>query len=150
MLFRSFDTRLADRRIAGAILISAPPFHGEGAPEPILAPLKLPTLHVTSTDDVIRVPGFFSDLDDRLAIFRAVSSWDKTLAVYSGGSHSMFTDRLGPGGEALNRSVKLATRELAAGFVERILRGQSARLTGWADRHASILERFVDSPARSS
>ena len=144
------DTRLADRRIVAAILISAPPFHGEGAPEPILSPIKIPTLHVTATDDVIRVPGFFSDLDDRLAIFKAMAGQDKTLAVYAGGSHSMFTDRIWPGGEALNRSVKLATRELATGFVERILRGRTLRLDGWSDRHAAILDRFIDSPARSS
>jgi predicted dienelactone hydrolase len=143
-------TRLADHRIAAAILISAPPFHGEGAPEPILSPIKIPTLHVTATEDIIRVPGFFSDLDDRLAIFKAVAGRDKTLAVYAGGSHSMFTDRIWPGGEALNRSVKLATRELATGFVERILRGHAVRLDGWPDRHAAILDRFIDSPARST
>jgi len=145
-----FSSSLADRRVTGAVLISAPPFHGEGAPEPILASLRAPTLHVTATEDIIRVPGFFSDLDDRLAIFRATAGADKTLAVYTGGSHSMFTDRLGPGGEALNRAVKLATRELALGFAERVLRGRTLQLDGWADRHTTILSRFIESPVRSS
>ena len=145
-----FTSQLADDRVIGAVLISAPPFHGEGPPEPILASLRVPTLHVTATEDIIRVPGFFSDLDDRLAIFRATAGSDKTLAVYTGGSHSMFTDRLGPGGEALNRAVKLATRELALGFAERVLRGRTSHLNGWAERHAPILSRFVESPVRSA
>ena len=145
-----FVAALADRRVVGAVLISAPPFHGEGPPESILAPVRVPTLHVTATEDIIRVPGFFSDLDDRLAIFRATAGPDKTLAVYTGGSHSMFTDRMGPGGEALNRAVKHATRELALGFTERVMRGRTTQLDGWADRHAPILSRFVESPARAA
>ena len=145
-----FDPSLADRRVSAAILISAPPFHGEGSPKPILAPIKLPTLHVTATEDIIRVPGYFSDLDDRLAIFDAIAGPDKTLAVYTGGSHSMFTDRLWSGGEALNRSVKSATRELALGFVERLLKGRTAPLNDWPARHASILDRFVPSPVTSA
>ena len=145
-----FANALADRRVVGAVLISAPPFHGEGPPENILAPVRAPTLHVTATEDIIRVPGFFSDLDDRLAIFRATAGPDKTLAVYTGGSHSMFTDRMGPGGEALNRAVKHATRELALGFTERVLRGRTTQLDGWADRHAPILSRFVESPVRAA
>ncbi|MFM8557134.1 MAG: alpha/beta hydrolase family protein [Betaproteobacteria bacterium] len=145
-----FEAPLADRRVSAAILISAPPFHGEGSPKPILAPIRVPTLHVTATEDVIRVPGFFSDLDDRLAIFEAGAGPDKTLAVYAGGSHSMFTDRVWSGGEALNRSVKSATRELALGFVERLLKGRTPPLNDWPARHASILDRFVPSPVSSA
>jgi len=145
-----FESPLTDRRVTAAILISAPPFHGEGSPKPILAPIKVPTLHVTATEDVIRVPGYFSDLDDRLAIFDAIAGPDKTLAVYAGGSHSMFTDRLWSGGEALNRSVKSATRELALGFVERVLKGRPSPINDWPARHASILDRFVPSPVTSA
>ena len=39
-----------------------------------------------------------------------------TVAVFQGGSHSIFTDRPGTGGAQLNPQVKAATRELARQF----------------------------------
>jgi predicted dienelactone hydrolase len=46
---------LREPRLRAAMVISAPPFYGEASPEEILAPISLPTLHVTATDDVIRI-----------------------------------------------------------------------------------------------
>ncbi|MFM8510593.1 MAG: hypothetical protein ACKOCU_09800 [Betaproteobacteria bacterium] len=53
----------------------------------------MPTLHITATDDIIRIPGYYSGMGDRLAVFEATGSARKWLAVFEGGSHSMFTDR---------------------------------------------------------
>lgn len=138
------NTRLTDPRIASAVLISAPPFHGEGSAEKILSRLNLPSLHITATEDTIRLPGYYSTVDDRVALFEATPGPDKTLVVYAGGSHSMFTDRTSPGGETVNLAVKAATRELVLGFVERTLLGTPKRLHGWRDRHAAILARYVE------
>ncbi len=142
------DTRLSDPRIAAAVLISAPPFHGEGSAEKILSPLNLPSLHITATEDTIRLPGYYSTVDDRVALFEATPGPDKTLVVYSGGSHSMFTDRTSPGGESVNLAVKAATRELVLGFIERTLLGTPTRLHGWRDRHAALLARYVEAGQR--
>ena len=72
--------------------------------------MTIPTLHITATDDVIRIPGYYSGADDRLAEFEATGSARKVLAMFEGGSHSMFTDRAGTGGATLNPQVKAATQ----------------------------------------
>jgi hypothetical protein len=104
--------------------------------------VTVPTLHVTCTDDVIRIPGFWSGFEDRLAVFEATGSARKWLAVYEGGSHSIFTDRGGTGGAVLNPRVKQATRELALAFVRGVFDGDERALAQWPQRHAGILARF--------
>ena len=112
---------LRDERVKALILISAPPFVGEGDMVNVLAAIKVPTLHVTGTDDVIRVPGYYSDLADRIKVFDAVNSPDKVLTVFKGATHSIFTDRPGPAGVELNSVVKRATRELSGIFLKSVL-----------------------------
>lgn len=134
---------LRDARIKAAILISAPPFYGEGDPRTILGPVQIPTLHVTATDDVIRIPGYYSGLDDRLSVFDAIGSPQKWLAVFAGGSHSMFTDRIGTGGAVLNPKVKAATRELSLAFLKGVFDGDTQALDTWPRQFAPLLARFT-------
>ncbi|MFN9776178.1 MAG: alpha/beta hydrolase family protein [Burkholderiales bacterium] len=135
---------LSEPRIRAAIAISAPPFYGAPSPRPILEPVRLPSLHVTATDDVIRIPGYWSGAEDRVAVFDAVGGERKVLAVFAGGSHSMFTDRAAPGGFELNARVKSATRELTTAFLRGVLDGDDGGvLREWPLRHAAILARFV-------
>jgi dienelactone hydrolase len=135
---------LSEPRLRAAIAISAPPFYGEASPGPILAPVRLPSLHVTSTDDVIRIPGYWSGAEDRVAVFDAIGSERKVLAVFNGGSHSMFTDRAATGGPQLNARVKAATRELTVAFLRGVLDGDDGgALRAWPQRHAPIVARFV-------
>src|SRR5262245_15667051 len=47
------SVQFRDARIRAALLLSAPPFYGEPALDPILKPITLPSLHVTATGDVI-------------------------------------------------------------------------------------------------
>ncbi len=136
---------LRDERVRAAIVMSAPPFYGEREPQRILESVTLPTLHVTCTEDVIRIPGYWSGFEDRLQVFEATGSARKWLAVYEGGSHSIFTDRGGTGGALLNPQVKQATRELALAFLRGVFDGDEAALAQWPQRHAAILARF--SPA---
>jgi len=135
---------LRDDRVRAALVISAPPFYGEADARRVLAGVTLPSLHVTATEDVIRVPGYWSGAADRLAVFEATASASKWLAVYAGGSHSMFTDRSGTGGVTLNPQVKAATRELALAFLARVFEGDAAALAAWPQRHAAILARFAE------
>ena len=133
---------LRDERVSAAILMSAPPFYGEAEPRRILETVTVPTLHVTCTDDVIRIPGYWSGFEDRLQVFEATGSARKWLAVYEGGSHSMFTDRVGTGG-ALNLPAKRATQELALAFLRKVFDSDGSALAQWPQRHAGILARFT-------
>jgi predicted dienelactone hydrolase len=133
---------LSDPRIAAAIVISAPPFYGEAAQRRILAGVTRPTLHVTATEDVIRIPGYWSDAADRVEVFEATASPRKWLAVYRGGSHSMFTDRATTGGALLNPQVKAATQALAVAFLRKVFDGVDGELAEWPRQHAALLARF--------
>ena len=133
---------LRDPRVVAAIVISAPPFYGDGDPRRILAGVQVPSLHVTATADVINIPGYYSGADDRLAIFDAMGSKAKWLAVFEGGSHSMFTDRAGTGGVVLNPQVKTATKELSLAFLRKVFDGEAGDLESWPRRHAPIVARF--------
>ncbi|HEY6353929.1 MAG TPA: hypothetical protein VIY30_05525 [Burkholderiaceae bacterium] len=132
-----------DPRIRAALLLSAPPFYGEPALDRILGTLTLPTLHITATEDVIRVPGYYSAPDDRLAVFDAAGSRIKTLAVFEGGSHNIFTDRAASGGVLLNPRVKSATQELALAFLHSVFDAQDDGLQQWPGKYGTLIARWV-------
>jgi predicted dienelactone hydrolase len=130
-----------DPRFTSAVLISAPPFYGQADAATVLEHVAVPTLHVTATDDVIRIPGFYSASSDRLAVYDAVADPRKTLVVYAGGSHSMFTDRSTSGGVTLNPRIKQATRELTLAFLEGAFEDDTLALERWQGQWAPILHR---------
>lgn len=139
------ELSLRDPRIQAAIVLSAPPFYGEAAPERILGPVRVPSLHVTATKDVIRIPGYWSGAEDRVAVFDATGSTQKTLAVFAGGSHSIFTDRAGTGGAQLNQQVKEATRALSLAFLDSVFKGDARGLVEWPQQFAGIVARYTRS-----
>jgi pimeloyl-ACP methyl ester carboxylesterase len=130
-----------DSRFSAAVVISAPPFYGEPDLAAVLRKVSVPTIHVTATDDVIEIPGYRSGVEDRLAIFDAIGSSHKQLAVFRGGSHSMFTDRPFTGGPSLNAKVKVATAELTSAFFDLAFEGDYAALTQWQTNWQPILAR---------
>jgi dienelactone hydrolase len=146
---------LNDSRIKAALIISAPPFHGEGEMQPILGQIKIPSLHITGTEDVIRVPGYRSTLDDRVAVFEATGAQltpgeqviaQKRLIVFKGGTHSVFTDRTDRSGPELNSTIKKATQELALTFFDAYFRQLSAKnLDQWIEINKEILVRTLRS-----
>ncbi|MBX3603835.1 MAG: hypothetical protein KF788_01110 [Piscinibacter sp.] len=138
---RRLDFR--DPRIKAAVLISAPPFYGETDPAAILAGITVPTLHVTATEDVIRIPGYYSEAKDRVALYEAIAFPRKALAVFAGGSHSIFTDRAGTGGVALNPQVKAATRQLSLAFLQEVFDGEGTALRQWPAQFAGIVARYT-------
>jgi predicted dienelactone hydrolase len=131
-----------DERVRAAVLISAPPFYGMGDMHGILASVQVPTLHITSTADEIVVPGYHSAPDDRIRVYEAIGGPRKALAVFKDGSHSMFTDRLNTGGAEWNPKVKIATRELARAFLDRIFANNPTPMTHWAHENRPLLDRF--------
>lgn len=140
---------LRDPRVRAAVLLSAPPFYGEADLKAILRSITLPTLHVTATEDIIRIPGYYSPASDRIAVFDAVGSPVKALAVFEGGSHSIFTNRASTGGAELNPKVKAATKELALAFLRRVFEGKDEALQRWPQVYQPILARWI-SPGTSA
>ena len=135
--------QLRDDRIEAAILISAPPFHGEASQERVVAAISMPTLHITATGDNIAIPGYTSNHEDRVRLFESTGSLHKTLVVYREGSHSMFTDRLQTGGPALNPLVKAATVDLTVSFIQSVRDGRAVVPRAWPDKHRDLLAQFV-------
>lgn len=134
---------LSDPRIKAAVVISAPPFYGEGDLSAILQSIRLPSLHITATGDEINIPGYFSPAKDRVAVYEAAGSVaGKLLAVFKEGSHSMFTDRLGTGGQELNPQVKKATRELMLAFLRKEFGGDTDALAAWPAQNQALVARF--------
>lgn len=138
---------LRDPRIKAAMLLSAPPFYGYSNPALILGGIALPTLHVTATADDIMVPGYGSGVDDRVGVFNAMGDPRKTLVVFTGGSHSIFTDRAGTGGVELNPKVKAATQALSLAFLRQTLGGETGALAQWQPQFADLVAKFVN-PAK--
>jgi dienelactone hydrolase len=132
---------LHDARLRAAIVISAPPFYGQGDLAAILAPVRLPTLHVTTVEDVIMIPGYHSGVEDRIAVFDAVPDARKRLVVFERGSHSIFTDRTVAGGYELNTQVKGATKALAVAFLREVFEQDATALPQWQTAWKPILAR---------
>jgi len=141
-----------DDRFSAAVVISAPPFYGEPNLAAVLGPVAVPTVHVTATDDVIEIPGYRSGASDRRAVFDAIGDPRKLLAVFQGGSHSVFTDRAFTGGAALNPRVKAATAELALAFLDLAFQGDDTALGEWRTTWQPILAQAPGTgfPAHSS
>lgn len=137
--FQSFT----DKRIRAAIAISAPHYYGKKDTSRSLASVSIPSLHITATEDNIRMPGYFSSVEDRLDVFEATGSALKWLAVFEGGSHSVFTDRIGTGGIALNPKIKLATAELATGFLKTVFENNESVAKEWTAKHADIISKSI-------
>jgi hypothetical protein len=112
-------------------VISAPPFYGETDLASVLSKITIPILHVTATEDVIQIPGYYSPAADRLDVFNAMATPRKLLAVFQGGSHGIFTDRHMTGGPVLNPKVKVATAELALAFLDLVFDSNATTLTRW-------------------
>lgn len=139
-------TSFRDGRIVAAVVISAPPFHGEPDSDSIVRPIAIPTLHITATGDDIRVPGYASGYEDRVQIFTATGGRQKALVAFRDGSHSMFTDRLASGGHELNRQVKRATVDLTLAFFEEVLGGAHGTLARRSAGYDELLARLEFEP----
>ena len=134
--------QLRDPRFSAAIVISAPPFYGDDDFRPILAGITMPTLHVTTADDIIRIPGFGSGVDDRLKVFDAIGGAHKVLAVYRHGTHNVFTDHRYFDSREVSEQVKQATASLSLAFIDTAYGGSSAELAQWRSGHRALLARY--------
>jgi dienelactone hydrolase len=132
---------LRDARVKAALLLSAPPFYGEGDPKPIVGGIAIPSMHVTATADDIKIPGYSSGLKDREEVFGAMGA-KRALAVFQGGSHSVFTDRLGTGGIQQNPQIKLATRELGLAFWQEVFAAEQGAVQRWQAANGHLLAKF--------
>jgi len=136
-----------DARFKAAVLISAPQFYGETDLMAVLAGVRVPTLHVTATGDVIDIPGFISSAHDRLAVYESIPDGRKTLVTYEGGTHSMFSDLRFTGGRRFNRQVKTATQELSIAFLSQAFEHDNLSIARWTRKWRSVL--CLNSPVRN-
>ena len=134
--------QLRDPRIRAAIVISAPPFYGDDDFRPILSGITIPTLHVTTADDIIRIPGFGSGVDDRLKVFDATGGTRKVLAVYRHGTHNVFTDHRYFDSREVSEDVKRATESLSLAFLDNTFEDSPAGLAQWRSGHRALLARY--------
>lgn len=150
----SADLRdLQDRRVRAAILISAPPFLGQGPAQQVLGTVWVPTLHITSLEDTINIPGYRSTVEDRIALFDAMARSPRTLAVYNTGGHSIFTDRTTRSGPQTSARIKSATQALCTIFLRQTMDAGSQTLPQtpealedlqqWRELHQDVLDRLV-------
>lgn len=142
-----------DPRFSASIVISAPPFYGETDLAAILASVDVPTLHVTTTEDTIRIPGRYSSVQDRIDIFTSIPTPQKALVVFQGGSHSIFTDRSLRNGGPLNPLVKRATTEVGLAFLDLVYRSDPVPMEAWSATWKPILAAAPTSfqvPARQT
>jgi pimeloyl-ACP methyl ester carboxylesterase len=137
------NIQLRDTRISAAIILSAPPFYGEDDFVPILAGVRIPTLHITCTEDTINIPGYVSPPSDRIKVFDAMGSSLKILTVFQDGSHSVFTDRAGTGGILLNAQIKAATQTLSLAFLRRIFDGANEATLTWGNENQPLVSQFI-------
>ncbi|MDP5187666.1 MAG: alpha/beta fold hydrolase [Alishewanella sp.] len=137
---------LKDERITAAILISAPPFYNNQPLSQVLSDVRIPTLHITTTEDEITVPGFYSAPQDRLELYYAIGSQYKVLAVFSAGSHNIFTNWRRSGDSVPQQQViKAATQALSSAFIAQITSGDDRELRQWAQQHQPVLANFIRS-----
>ena len=131
-----------DPRISAAIVMSAPPFYGATDMRPILAPITIPTLHITTEDDVIRIPGFGSDVLDRQKVFDATGSAFKVLAIYDEGSHNVFTERRYFDSLQVATNVKSDATALSLAFLQQ-LQGKPTTIATWTNKHPGLIAKYV-------
>ena len=137
---------LKDPRIKAAILISAPPFYNDQPLPQVLADVTIPTLHITTTEDEIKVPGYYSSPQDRLELFYAMASPYKVMAVFNGGSHNVFSGwRRNDETANQNKVIKAATQALSAAFIDQVVKGDSSALQQWEQQHKAVLADFIRS-----
>lgn len=153
---RADPVDLRDDRLQAAILISAPPLVGQGPVAQVLGTVSIPTLHITSLEDTINLPGYRSTVEDRIAIFEAMTRSPRTLAVFNTGGHSIFTDRVTRSGPDTSARIKVATRELSTIFLQQSLVDRApaadaphgeAHIQQWLARHQTLLDRFTTQQA---
>jgi dienelactone hydrolase len=137
---------LKDDRIKAAILISAPPFYNDQPLDQVLAGVTIPTLHITTTEDEIKVPGYYSAPQDRFELYYAMASSYKVLAVFSSGSHNIFSGWRRDSDTAPQQQViKAATQALSSAFIEQVTTGDGRAMSVWAREHQPVLSDFIRS-----
>ncbi len=137
---------LKDDRIKAAILISAPPFYNDQPLDKVLAAVTIPTLHITTTEDEIRVPGYYSSPADRYELYDAMASSYKVLAVFSSGSHNIFSGwRRSAETTPQQQVIKAATQALSSAFIEQIITNDGRAMSLWAQQHQAVLSQFIRS-----
>ncbi len=109
----------------------------------------VPTLHVTATEDVIRIPGYYSRRrGPRRGVRRdrqqRARRWRSSPAARTASSPTAPA----PAALQLNPQVKAATRELSLAFIGQLQGRAAESFERWIERYRPILARTLSAPLR--
>ncbi|MFD2452324.1 alpha/beta hydrolase family protein [Ideonella paludis] len=108
---------LREPRLKAVVLMSAPPFYGEADVPAVVGGISVPNLHITTTEDVIKIPGYLSPVEDRLTLYQHMGGARKGLLVFKGAPTASSPTAVRPGASATtHRSRRPPRRSATCGW----------------------------------
>jgi predicted dienelactone hydrolase len=102
-----------DKRIKAALVLSAPALPNSENAKQVYGKIRIPTLHLTGTQDHTPIPGAVTTAEMRREPYDAIEGAAKYLGVYDGGRHAMFNDR---SRDATSEAIKASARATSLQF----------------------------------
>jgi predicted dienelactone hydrolase len=106
-------TSYGDKRIKAAVVLSAPALPASENAKEVYGKIRIPTLHLTGTQDHTPIPGAITTAEMRREPYDAIQGASKYLGIYDGGRHSMFNDRTR---DATSEAIKESARVTSLQF----------------------------------
>jgi predicted dienelactone hydrolase len=114
----------ADSRVKAALVLSAPSLPSALDAKYVYGKIRIPTLHLTGTNDYTPIPGAVTTAEMRREPYDAIQGAPKYLGIYDGGRHSMFNDRTR---DEISEKIKEAARQTSLQFFRSVFDAQDQR-----------------------
>jgi predicted dienelactone hydrolase len=113
-----------DPRVKAALVLSAPSLPSALDAKYVYGKIRIPTLHLTGTNDHTPIPGAVTTAEMRREPYDAIQGAPKYLGIYDGGRHSMFNDRTR---DEVSEQIKEAARLTSLQFFRSVFDAQDQR-----------------------
>jgi predicted dienelactone hydrolase len=113
-----------DKRVKAALVLSAPALPSSENAREVYGKIRIPTLHLTGTQDNTPIPGAVTTAEMRREPYDAIQGVTKYLGIYDGGRHSMFNDRTK---DATSEAIKEAARITSLQFFRSVFDGSDGQ-----------------------
>jgi predicted dienelactone hydrolase len=130
-----------DKRVKAALVLSAPALPSTENAKQVYGKIRIPTLHLTGTQDNTPIPGAVTTAEMRRQPYDAIEGVSKYLGIYDGGRHSMFNDR---SRDATSEAIKESARTTSLQFFRSVFDApelQTKYLTSLRDNARARLEK---------
>ena len=127
-----------DKRIKAALVMSPPALPTSLDPKYVYQPIRIPTMHLTGTQDNTPIPGAITTADMRRESYDAIQVGPKYLGIYDGGKHAMFNDRTR---DEVNSAIKQSAYELSLKFFQSVFNGEQQTAVYLKDDSRAKLEK---------